>query len=475
MTELVWFRNDLRLADNPALTAACAGRTQVRACFILTQGQWRAHEWSPARTGFLLNHVNDLSRQLARLGIPFSILPADRFEDALTQLLAHARQHGVQRIHLNEEYGINERRRDSSLQERAGSHGPVICTYPDQTLVPVGEILTARNTPCTIFTPFARRWHQWIGLHRPQPLPAPPARGPALQAETTDSGPDQALPAGIATGEAAAHSRLVRFLDGPARHYRTQRDFPALDGTSSLSPYLANGVLSGRQCLAAARAAQTPANGEDVEAWIRELAWRDFYIHILYHYPRVSMHRAFRQDTEALPWNGPGPSFAAWKAGQTGIPIVDAAMRQLRATGWMHNRLRMICAMFLSKNLFVDWRLGEAWFMSRLVDGFLASNNGGWQWCASTGTDAAPYFRIFNPVTQSRRFDPDGHFIRRWVPELAAMDNRRIHLPDEEGLAAGYPAPITDLKESRRAAIARFQALKEGAARPPARGQGESG
>ena len=224
--------------------------------------------------------------------------------------------------------------------------------------------------------------------------------------------------------------------------------------------YLANGVLSGRQCLIAAK--QSGLSGEGVETWINEIAWRDFYIHILYHYPRVSMGRAFKEETEALAWNTPGEHFEAWKEGRTGIPIVDAAMRQLKATGWMHNRLRMITAMFLTKNLFIDWRLGEAWFMQNLVDGFLASNNGGWQWSASTGTDAAPYFRVFNPVTQSERFDPEGEFIRNWVPELAKLDNKRIHDPSKGGvIPKGYPRPIVDLKESRKEAIARFQALKD--------------
>ena len=182
----------------------------------------------------------------------------------------------------------------------------------------------------------------------------------------------------------------------------------------------------------------------------------------LYHYPRVSMHRAFKPETEALEWNTPGDKFEAWKTGNTGVPIVDAAMRQLNQTGWMHNRLRMITAMYLTKNLFIDWRLGEAYFMSKLIDGFLASNNSGWQWSASTGTDAAPYFRVFNPVTQSERFDPDGDFIREWVPELAKLDSKRIHDPGTKGgvIPKGYPRQIVDLKESRKEAIAKFQELK---------------
>ena len=338
-----------------------------------------------------------------------------------------------------------------------------VSKYRDQTVAPVGQILTQQNEPYSVFTPFSRRWRSWIEETRPTLHPRPAAIGNAVKPEQTDTLPApfrEAPEPLVPTGEDAAHEQLEAFLTERAKDYKDNRDFPALDGTSQLSPYLANGVLSGRQCLIAAK--QSGLSGEGVETWINEIAWRDFYIHILYHYPRVSMGRAFKEETEALAWNTLGEHFEAWKEGRTGIPIVDAAMRQLKATGWMHNRLRMITAMFLTKNLFIDWRLGEAWFMQNLVDGFLASNNGGWQWSASTGTDAAPYFRVFNPVTQSERFDPKGEFIRNWVPELAKLDNKRIHDPSRGGvIPKGYPRPIVDLKESRKEAIARFQALKD--------------
>ncbi|MBE0486937.1 deoxyribodipyrimidine photo-lyase [Marinobacter sp.] len=463
MTELVWFRNDLRIADNPALTAACKSKQPVRACFIVTPGQWLEHDWSAARVRFVLEHANDLSKQLARLGIALSFIQAERFTDSLAALAAHCQEHNVHQLHFNEEYGINERRRDKKVREHLAKLNVGVHKYRDQTVAPVGQILTQQNEPYSVFTPFSRRWRSWIEETQPTLFPAPSSYGPELQPEQTDTLPapfqDSPKPL-VATGEDAAHNRLDAFLAERARDYKDTRDLPALDGTSQLSPYLANGVLSGRQCLIAAR--QTGATGEGIETWINEIAWRDFYINILYHYPRISMHRAFKPETEALVWNEPSEHVEAWKTGCTGIPIVDAAMRQLRATGWMHNRLRMITAMFLTKNLFIDWRLGEAWFMQNLVDGFLASNNGGWQWSASTGTDAAPYFRVFNPVTQSERFDPKGEFIRQWVPELAKLDNKRIHDPSKGGvIPGGYPRPIVDLKESRKEAIARFQALKD--------------
>ncbi|WP_166251701.1 deoxyribodipyrimidine photo-lyase [Marinobacter salicampi] len=467
MTQLVWFRNDLRTADNAALTAACAQDQPVRACFIATPAQWHSHDWSPARIRFVVDHVNSLAEDLAGVGIPFDILQGDWFSDCIPLISDLCRKHRVRQLHFNEELGVNERRRDQALRDKLAQDNVTACKYRDQTVAPVGSILTQQQEPYSVFTPFARRWRQWTGDNMPELHPVPKAKGEAMKPARFPSqidGYSKAPPPLVPVGEQAAHNQLAEFLEERAADYNRHRDIPSVDGTSLLSPYLANGVLSGRQCWAAALEAMTGAgNARDgLDTWLNEITWRDFYIHILYHYPRVSMHRAFKPETEALPWNHPGDAFEAWKEGQTGIPLVDAAMRQLNQTGWMHNRLRMVTAMFLTKNLFIDWRLGEAYFMNRLVDGFLASNNGGWQWSASTGTDSAPYFRIFNPATQGERFDPSGEFIRRYVPELASLDNKRIHQPWlKGGPAKGYPKPIVDLKESRKQAIANFQALKD--------------
>ncbi|HCL4097052.1 TPA: deoxyribodipyrimidine photo-lyase, partial [Pseudomonas aeruginosa] len=265
-------------------------------------------------------------------------------------------------------------------------------------------------------------------------------------------------------GEEVAQERLRDFADQHLADYHERRDFPALPGTSQLSPYLAAGVLSPRQCLDAALVAnrgEFSGGQQGAATWINELLWREFYKHILVGYPRVSRHRPFREETEALRWRQAPAELEAWQQGRTGIPIIDAAMRQLLATGWMHNRLRMVVAMFLSKNLLIDWREGERWFMRHLIDGDLAANNGGWQWSASTGTDAVPYFRLFNPLSQSERFDPRGEFIRHWLPELAGLERKAIHDPSSLGLFAGvdYPRPMVDLKASRERALAAFRNL----------------
>ncbi|HET8790953.1 MAG TPA: FAD-binding domain-containing protein, partial [Modicisalibacter sp.] len=265
-------------------------------------------------------------------------------------------------------------------------------------------------------------------------------------------------------GQDAAADRLERFLRYRGRHYRQQRDFPAIRGTSELSPYLALGMISHRQCLQAAMSDNDGhlADGDiGLTTWVNELIWREFYQHIAFGFPKVCRHRPFQQPTEGLAWRDDEAGFAAWCEGRTGYPIVDAAMRQLVQTGWMHNRLRMVTAMFLSKHLLVDWRRGEAFFMQHLIDGEFAANNGGWQWAASTGTDAAPYFRIFNPTTQSQRFDPQGDFIAEFIPELAEIAPKARHAPSGELLETlDYPSPIVDHKAARARALDAFKSLK---------------
>nr|WP_228148220.1 deoxyribodipyrimidine photo-lyase [Acinetobacter seifertii] len=265
-------------------------------------------------------------------------------------------------------------------------------------------------------------------------------------------------------GESYALEQLDHFIEDSISHYKVERDFPHITGTSKLSPYLNIGILSIRQCLQALFRSQHGnfhLTNEGQQTWLDELIWREFYQHILFDFPYVSKHIPFKKDTQKIQWNHNPEHLTAWQTGQTGIPIVDAGMRQLLQTGWMHNRVRMITAMFLCKNLLIDWRIGEQWFMQHLIDGDLAANNGGWQWCASTGTDAVPYFRIFNPISQSQKFDPNGDYIRTWVKELAHLDNKSIHDPysANKSLRLNYPKPIVDLKETRLKAIETFKRI----------------
>jgi deoxyribodipyrimidine photo-lyase len=259
-------------------------------------------------------------------------------------------------------------------------------------------------------------------------------------------------------GEKTARQRLEEFLAGPVREYQQLRDRMDLDGTSKLSPYIHFGVLGLRTGYHyALESLNYGPGGDGIQTWLEELIWREFYVHILFHYPEVRTQN-FRSKYDGIKWRNNLKEFEAWKAGLTGYPIVDAGMRQLNQTGWMHNRARMITASFLVKHLLIDWRWGESWFSECLLDGDLAANNGGWQWVAGTGTDAAPYFRIFNPILQSKKFDPDGTYIRRWVPELAELDSSHIHIPWEKGLKLeNYPGPIVDHKKARERALIAYQ------------------
>jgi deoxyribodipyrimidine photo-lyase len=269
------------------------------------------------------------------------------------------------------------------------------------------------------------------------------------------------LPTG---GEAAARRRLRRFLEQVVARYPEDRDRPAVDGTSRLSPHLRFGTLSARDCVHEAfeAAAAEPRLGRGVEKWVDELVWREFYAAVLESEPRV-LREPQRREYAGMVWDEDPRALAAWREGRTGYPIVDAGMRQLLATGWMHNRVRMLAASFLVKDLLLDWRHGERWFLQRLVDGDPASNDGGWQWCAGTGTDAAPYFRIFNPVSQGERFDPEGVYVRRFVPELRGVPDRLVHRPWEAPRPpAGYPAPIVDHAERREEALERYRSARGG-------------
>ncbi|MCQ4295198.1 deoxyribodipyrimidine photo-lyase [Pseudomonas stutzeri] len=473
MSQLLWLRTDLRTSDNPALCAAMAAGPTV-ALYLITPGQWLAHDDAPCKVDFWLRNLAQLSAQLQALNVPVLIREVDDWQAVPEMLLTVCREHQLQRVHYNDEYGVNEQRRDQAVTTRLENAGISVLGHLDRLLFAPGSVLTQSGSYFKVFGQFRRACLARLSMSLPPCKGVPAAQLPMHISSDPVPGeasgfarPSDYLRALWPAGEAFAQRRLASFVEDDLNQYHHRRDLPAEPGTSQLSPYLAAGVISIRQCLHAAlgyNQGELDSGSTGATTWINELLWREFYNHILVGYPRVSMHRAFRAETEALPWRRASNELKAWQEGRTGFPIIDAAMRQLKATGWMHNRLRMVVAMFLSKNLLIDWREGERWFMRQLIDGDLAANNGGWQWSASTGTDSVPYFRLFNPISQSQRFDPDGQFLRRWLPELQHLNKSDVHNPSAQRSlfgAADYPKPIVDLGETRARALAAFRNLAE--------------
>ncbi len=480
--QLIWLRCDLRLHDNTALAAAAA-RGPTVAVYLLSPQQWLEHDDAPCKVDFWLRNLSVLSKSLAVLNIPLLIRTATHWDQAPAQLLKLCKELGIQAVHVNEEYGVHESRRDAAVSQTLKAAGIEFHSYLDQLLFKPGTVLTKTDTYFQVFSQFRKVCYE--RLHRSLPaLIKAPGKQAALHISSDPvpasikgfATPSETLRALWPAGEDEARRRLDSFTDAQIDYYQSERDFPAKPGTSQLSAYLAAGVISPRQCLhAALHSNQGEFESGKVGAvtWINELLWREFYKHILVGYPRVSRHRAFRPETEALAWRDAPAELAAWQEARTGLPIIDAAMRQLLETGWMHNRLRMVVAMFLTKNLLIDWREGERFFMRHLIDGDLAANNGGWQWSSSTGTDSAPYFRIFNPLSQSEKFDSEGLFIKHWLPELAGLNKKDVHNPAKLGGLFGvadYPAPIVNLSTSRERALAAFKNLPS---RLPAGGRDE--
>ena len=471
MKNLVWFRRDLRLKDNSALSNACKEADDgVVAVYLMTPDQWTEHNDAHLKVKFWLANLHILSQSLSELNIPLLIERCETFSDAPDAVVAIAKRHDCGDIFFNGEYEVHESDRDEALAKAAEEAEIETHRFHDRLIVPPHEIKTKEDTFYTVFTPFQKRWNRVAGNF------ASTANKPRKQ-KKIDVKPDDVpqringfkfadLPTDLwPAGEEEAERRLTNFLNR-IENYGQARDVPSIDGTSQLSPYLAAGVLSPRQCLSRAMTANGGGVGGDGGAatWISELAWRDFYTHVMVGYPRVSKDLPFKEKTKKLKWRSSKKDLEAWKAGQTGYPIVDAGMRQLNQTGWMHNRLRMVTAMFLTKNLLIDWREGEKYFMETLIDGDLAANNGGWQWSASTGTDAVPYFRIFSPFSQSKRFDEEATFIKEMCPELSEVPAKAIHdvekLPKAiKEVGANYPSYIVNYKESRERALAAFKSL----------------
>ena len=469
MRSLVWFRRDLRIRDNSALHRATASAKQegnggVVGLFIVTPEQWQQHDDADVKVAFWIENLKCLSQSLHERNIPLIVEVCPAYEQVPKVIAKVCKKHHCNNLFFNREYEFNELERDKAVVQQCQSLGVSVSRFHDRIVVPPKEISTKDGRFYSVFTPYRKVWDTRFGEFA-KVLPAPrkqkvldidPSKIPdQIKGYDLSNGQPELYPA----GEAEANRRLKSFAKRIS-NYNIGRDLPSIDGTSGLSGYLAAGVISPRQCLAAAK----DLNDTGTQVWVSELTWRDFYTHVMVGFPKVCKHLPFKDKTIAINWRTNKTDFDAWAAGRTGYPIVDAGMRQLNQTGWMHNRLRMVTAMFLTKNLLIDWRLGERYFMERLIDGDLAANNGGWQWSASTGTDSVPYFRIFNPFSQSKRFDVDGEFIKSMCPELAPIPAKELH--DLKKLSAAikkhqvdYPDYIVDYSEGRQRALAAFKGL----------------
>lgn len=467
-THLVWFRADLRVHDNLALAAACRSpEARVLAVFIATPGQWQQHAMAPRQAAYLSSHLNGLQCSLAEKGIPLIYKEVSDFSAQCQVVQAICEQYAVTHLFYNYQYEFNERQRDRQLEKIL--QDVEFQGFDDSVMLPPGSVMTGNHEMYKVFTPFKNAFIKRLKEALPECVAAPTVRGEAITEipEREFDYPQQAFDETLFPAtEKNAIAKLRQFCKAGAGDYDARRDFPATEGTSRLSACLALGVLSPRQCLHRLLAEQPQAlDGGPGSVWLNELIWREFYRHLMTYHPDFCKHRPFIPWTDNVNWQHNESHLQAWQKGETGFPIVDAAMRQLNETGWMHNRLRMITASFLVKDLLIDWRVGERYFISQLIDGDLAANNGGWQWAASTGTDAAPYFRIFNPATQGQKFDADGEFIRRWLPALSNVPAKAIHDPwawaDKQGVKLDYPRPIVDHKQARVATLAAYEAARK--------------
>lgn len=472
-TALFWLRRDLRLSDNRGLAEATRRAGRVIPVFVFDTNILEDLD-NPAdrRITFIHESMREMQIALRDMDSDLVVLHGDPAK-LIPQLAART---DAEAVFTNRDYEPYAAVRDDAVKQRLADDGRALFDFKDQVIFERDELVTQAGEPYKVYTPYANSWRQqfeedenfgkspaaeevpeYERLARRRSL-----RGLSDPWTLEDLGFEQ-QELWLRPGEEAARQQLEEFIPLMAS-YKEKRDFPAQDATSGLSAHLRFGTISIRELVRSARAQDSPG----ARTWLSELIWREFYQMLLYHYPRVVSH-SFKSEYDAIRWPGTEAHFQAWCEGKTGYPIVDAAMRHFNATGWMHNRLRMVVAMFLTKDLLVDWRLGEAYFAAHLLDYDLASNNGGWQWSASTGADGAPYFRIFNPVRQSKRFDSDGAFIREHLPELRGFEGDAVHWPHdadmfaqrEAGCVLGedYPHPVVDHFEQKDKAISLFKSI----------------
>ena len=470
MKSLVWLRNDLRMDDNPSLKQACIESEEVHCIYIYSPEQIELHNEANSKVEFIINNLKDLNKSLKEFNIPLTIISSKGFNDNAEKIIETIKKRSITKVFWNNVFGADEQKRDLDVKQVLQTNNINYETFDDQVVFAPGTIKTGENKPYSVFTPFKRRWIENFNIDL---LDVEFEYSIKNNTEVISNVEDfdfeykksHSVDMSLwKIGEENAISILMNYMDEKIYSYSTDRNDPIIDGTSRLSPYLTMGIISSKRCILEALKKnnfELDSGEKGIIKWIDEIVWREFYRNIMFSFPKVSKGMPFQDYTKNIKWRFNEEEFNAWKNGKTGFPIIDSAMRQLITEGWMHNRLRMVVAMFFTKNMLHDWRLGEAYFMQNLLDGDFSSNNGGWQWSSSTGTDAAPYFRIFNPITQSKNFDSDGLFIKKHVTELKELDKKEIHDPAEKTRNhLNYPSQILDLKQSRLRAIEAFNSAK---------------
>ncbi|KAK8166281.1 DNA photolyase, FAD-binding/Cryptochrome [Phyllosticta citrichinensis] len=488
-----WFKRDLRTKDNKGLSLAAkkarGAKVPLVCVFVVSPQDYQAHFTSAMRVDFDLRTLEVLKSDLAELDIPLLVETVDKRKDVPAWLLGKCEEWGAKHLFCNIEYEVDELRRETKFTKSCLEKGINFSAVHDDVVVAPGALSTGAGKQYAVYSPWYRAWMAHIHKH-PNLLDeweSPGQNPPEVRKKFKDlfdssipeAPPNKRLSAEDKrkfaslwpAGEHEAHARLDKFLESRIKSYKDKRNLPAVDGTAKVSVHHSAGTLAARTSVRMARdkngSNKLDAGNAGIMCWISEVAWRDFYKHVLAHWPYICMFKPFKYEYTNVEWEYNDDHFKRWSEGQTGFPIVDAAVRQMNDMAYMHNRCRMIVASFLAKDLLLDWRMGERYFMEHLIDGDFASNNGGWGFSASTGVDPQPYFRIFNPLLQSEKFDPDGEYIRKWVPELKDVRGKAIHDPYGRGEAkkaqkAGYPEPMVDHKSCRERALARY---KEGIGR----------
>lgn len=474
MTNLVWFRNDLRIRDNRALFEACKNeKVKVIGLFIFTPVQWDKHNVSCKKRFFIQQNLIFLKKSLKKLNISLFIDECADFYNTLYCLKNFCIIKKIRKIFYNRQYEIDEFKRDKKIEKKL-SKKFLFYSFDSNYLLKPNTILNSKNKMYKIFTPFYNKYLKKLKEKKIKIYDIPKKRKinnkfskKYFRSCLIFLDKKKLNEIKFKCGENYALDKLKKFFIFNLSKYYINRNIPCLNGTSAISPYLTIGIISPSQCLHLLETIHPKFLHKDDKnflQWIKELIWREFYQNLIIHYPFLCKKQPFIKWTKNILWQNNSEMFVAWKNGNTGYPIVDAAMRQLNKLGWMHNRLRMISASFLVKHLLIDWRYGEEYFMSKLIDGDFASNNGGWQWAASTGSDSVPYFRIFNPTLQMKRFDPEGLFIKKWIPELNVVPNKYLCQPtlwsERFNKTLNYPKPIIDHKIARKKCLNTFYSAK---------------